>query len=90
MNAPEGRRLAAAELGLPTTKTPGWEFTDLSELVEAEFALPNGADPEARGRADAVLNPPEDAPRLVQVDGTPVERPEGAADGGKRPRPSRS
>ena len=75
---------AAAELGLPTTKTPGWEFTDLSELVEAEFALPNGADPEARSRADAVLNPPEDAPRFVQVDATPVESPEGA-DAAERP-----
>ena len=69
---------AAAELGLPTTKTPGWEFTDLAELIEADFAVPNGADPEARERADAVLNPPEDAPRVVQVDGTAVEAGNGA------------
>ena len=53
----------AAELGLPTTKTPGWEFTDLAELAEEDFATPNGsADPDARSRADAVLNPPESAP----------------------------
>jgi Fe-S cluster assembly protein SufD len=63
----------AAELGLPTTKTPGWEFTDLAELIETDFAVPNGADPSARERADAVLNPPEDAPRVVQVDGTALE-----------------
>ncbi|MGZ5336132.1 MAG: Fe-S cluster assembly protein SufD [Solirubrobacterales bacterium] len=59
----------AQELELPGPKTPGWEFTDLSELIEADFALPEGADPGARERADAVLNPPESAPRLVQVDG---------------------
>jgi Fe-S cluster assembly protein SufD len=73
----------AAELGLPTTKTPGWEFTDLSELAEAEFAVSNGADPKARSRADAVLNPPEDAPRIVQVDGTSIDSdPPAAADDG--------
>ena len=71
---------AAAELGLPTTKTPGWEFTDLAELIEADFAVPNGADPSARERADAVLNPPKDAPRVVQVDGTALE-PSGEAGG---------
>ena len=76
----------AAELGLPTTKTPGWEFTDLAELAEADFAVPNGADPEARERADAVLNPPEAAPRVVQVDGTAVEAGLGAAPAsGDRP-----
>ena len=72
----------AAEIGLPTTKTPGWEFTDLSDLVEADFALPNGGDPSARERADAVLNPPEQAPRVVQVDGTTVE---GEAPQGEAP-----
>ena len=72
----------AAEIGLPTTKTPGWEFTDLSDLVEADFALPNGGDPSARKRADAVLNPPEQAPRVVQVDGTTVE---GEAPQGEAP-----
>ena len=72
---------AAVELGLPTTKTPGWEFTDLSELVEADFSLPNGADPTARERADAVLNPPEQAPRVVQVDGTTVAEDEAPGEG---------
>jgi Fe-S cluster assembly protein SufD len=74
----------AEELGLPSTKTPGWEFTDLSELVEESFHLPNGADPEARSRADGVLNPPKGASAVVQIDGTPVEAAEPEA-GGERP-----
>ena len=75
----------AESLGLPGPKTPGWEFTDLSELVEADFAIPNGADPGARERADAVLNAPEGVPRVVQVDGTSVE---GAGDASPAERPS--
>lgn len=75
---------AAEQLGLPTTKTPGWEFTDLATLAESDFAPANGGDPEARGRADAVLNPPDEAPRLVQVDGTSFDgdREAGAPQGG--------
>ncbi|MGZ8676137.1 MAG: Fe-S cluster assembly protein SufD [Solirubrobacterales bacterium] len=85
-----GAELAAGELGLPTTKTPGWEFTDLSELTEADFTAANGADPEARDRADAVLNPPAGAPRIVQVDGTTLidGESEGAAANGSDERPS--
>jgi Fe-S cluster assembly protein SufD len=71
----------AEELGLPSTKTPGWEFTDLSELVEESFHLPDGADPEARSRADGVLNPPEGASTVVQIDGTSIEAAEPEADG---------
>ena len=76
---------AAEELALPTTKTPGWEFTDLSGLVEADFSVANGGDPAARERADAVLNPPEDAPRIVQVDGTPLQTGAGPVAAGDRP-----
>jgi Fe-S cluster assembly protein SufD len=79
----ERRRQGAAlaqELELPGPKTRGWEFTDLSELIELDFALPEGADPTARERADAVLNPPDDAPRLVQVDGIALS--EGVPSGG--------
>lgn len=85
-----GAELAAGELGLPTTKTPGWEFTDLSELIEADFTAANGPDPEARARADAVLNPPAGAPRLVQVDATTLTDGEsaGAAANGADQRPS--
>jgi Fe-S cluster assembly protein SufD len=82
----ERRRKGAAlaqELELPGPKTPGWEFTDLSELVELDFALPEGADASARERADAVLNPPDEAPRLVQVDGVPLS--EGVPAGGEAP-----
>jgi Fe-S cluster assembly protein SufD len=79
----ERRRTGASvaeEVGLPTTKTPGWEFTDLSELLEADFKTPNGnGDPAARSRADAVLNAPEDAPKVVQVDATSLD---GATSGG--------
>ncbi len=71
----------AEELGLPTTKTPGWEFTDLSELVEQDFRLPNGADPEARSHADAVLNAPDGAQSVVQIDNTPIEAAEVEPDG---------
>ena len=71
----------AEELGLPTAKTRGWEFTDLAELIEQDFRTPNGADPGARSRADAVLNAPEAAERVVQVDSTPVETPAAEASG---------
>jgi Fe-S cluster assembly protein SufD len=74
----------AADLRLPTTKTPGWEFTDLSELAEEDFTVPNGADPEARSRADAVLNAPGKAAGLVQIDGTALND-EDAAVSGPRP-----
>jgi Fe-S cluster assembly protein SufD len=69
----------ATELGLPSQKTKGWEFTDLTELIEADFEVPTEADPAVREQADAVLNPPEDAPRVVQIDATMLE---GAAPAG--------
>ncbi|MGE5283095.1 MAG: hypothetical protein ACM3N0_12410, partial [Chloroflexota bacterium] len=50
----ERRRDGAAlaeELGLPSQKTRGWEFTDLSELVELDFEIPTEADPAVRERA---------------------------------------
>ncbi len=72
----EGVALAET-LPLPTAKTRGWEFTDLAELIEADFELPSAIDPEARSRADAVLNPPEGAQRIVQIDGTALD---GAAE----------
>ena len=72
----ERRRDGAAlaqELGLPSQKTKGWEFTDLTELVELDFEVPTEADPAVRENADAVLNPPEDAPRVVQIDQTMLD-----------------
>ena len=72
----------ATELGLPGQKTKGWEFTNLTELVEADFEIPTEADPAARQHADAVLNSPEEALRVVQIDqtmldGTPAEARDG-------------
>jgi Fe-S cluster assembly protein SufD len=57
---------------LPTEKTPGWEFTDLSGLDLDSYLPASGGDPAARSRADAVLNAPEEAPKVVQVDGVSV------------------
>jgi Fe-S cluster assembly protein SufD len=75
----------AQELGLPSQKTKGWEFTDLTELIEADFEVPTEADPAAREQADAVLNPPEDAPQVVQVDATMLD---GDTPGDAGPRPT--
>jgi Fe-S cluster assembly protein SufD len=63
----------ATELGLPSQKAKGWEFTDLTELVEEDFAVPGEADPGAREHADAVLNIPDAGPRVVQIDQTMLE-----------------
>jgi Fe-S cluster assembly protein SufD len=75
----------ATELGLPSQKTKGWEFTDLTELIEADFAVPVEADPAVRENADAVLNPPEETPRVVQIDATMLD---GTAPAGPGPVPT--
>jgi Fe-S cluster assembly protein SufD len=77
----------ATELGLPSQKAKGWEFTDLTELVEADFTVPVEADPSVREHADAVLNPPEDAPRVVQIDATMLDGTALAASGPKPTEP---
>ncbi|HEU4979901.1 MAG TPA: Fe-S cluster assembly protein SufD [Solirubrobacterales bacterium] len=77
----------ATELGLPSQKTRGWEFTDLSELVEEDFEVPTEADPAAREQADAVLNPPEGAPCVVQLDATMLDGEAPPASGGKPSEP---
>ena len=58
---------------LPTQKTPGWEFTDLSGLDLEAYSPATGGDAAARSRADAILNPPGDTPRVVQIDGTVLD-----------------
>jgi Fe-S cluster assembly protein SufD len=70
---------------LPTQKTPGWEFTDLSGLDLDAYAPASDGDPEARSRADAVLNAPEQAPKVVQVDGMSVDGALGDVPGNGRP-----
>jgi Fe-S cluster assembly protein SufD len=70
---------------LPTQKTPGWEFTDLTELDLDSYEPAGEGDEEARSRTDAVLNPPGDTPRVVQVDGTPMEGAAAEVAGNGRP-----
>jgi Fe-S cluster assembly protein SufD len=86
----ERRRDGAAlaqELGLPSQKAKGWEFTDLTELVEADFEVPGEADPGAREQADAVLNIPDEGLRVVQIDQTMLDGSAPAASGGKPSEP---
>jgi Fe-S cluster assembly protein SufD len=75
----------ATEVGLPSQKAKGWEFTDLTQLAEEEFEVPGEADPAAREHADTVLNLPEEGPRVVQVDQTMLD---GAAPAAAGPVPS--
>jgi Fe-S cluster assembly protein SufD len=70
---------------LPTQKTPGWEFTDLSELDLDAYSAATDGDPEARSRADGILNPVEGAPLVVQVDGAAIQGTEIEVAGDGRP-----
>ena len=77
---------AGAAPPLPTQKTRGWEFTDLSGLDLDAYVPATGGDPEARSRADGVLNPPAGADHLVvQVDGATVEGASAEVEGDGRP-----
>jgi Fe-S cluster assembly protein SufD len=77
---------AGAAPPLPTQKTRGWEFTDLSELDLDAYSAATGGDPEARSRADGVLNPPESSDHLVaQVDGATLEGASVDVEGDGRP-----
>jgi Fe-S cluster assembly protein SufD len=60
---------AVAELPpLPTQKTPGWEFTDLSGLDPDAYPVAEGGDPAAREQVGPILELPDDAAPIVQVD----------------------
>jgi Fe-S cluster assembly protein SufD len=77
----------ATELGLPNQKAKGWEFTDLTELVEEDFEVPGDADPSAREHADAVLNIPDEGQRVVQIDQTMLDGAVPEAGGAKPSEP---
>ena len=73
-----------AEVALPQYKgRPGWEFTDLTGFSLDAFAhaTPGEGDPGAVDRVETLLEAPEDAVRLGQVDGLVVESPEAVEDG---------
>jgi Fe-S cluster assembly protein SufD len=73
----------AAPPPLPTQKTPGWEFTDLSDLDLDAYPVADGGDPAARERVGPVLEIPKDAAAVVQVDGAAPDGAgiEGGGDG---------
>ena len=79
----ERRRRGAAlagELELPTPKSKGWEFTDLTELDLDSFAAPDGTDSEAADRAVELVTAPEDSARIRQVDAQSLDAAAGAPD----------
>lgn len=66
----------AADLDLPRFKgKAGWEFTDISKLDLASFsaAEPGIGDASAVDRVETLLEPPEGAHHLGQVDGRMVD-----------------
>lgn len=69
----------ATALELPTYKgRPGWEFTDISGFSFDDFApaAPGEGDAGAVDRAETLLEAPEGAVTLGQVDGRVLELPE--------------
>jgi Fe-S cluster assembly protein SufD len=74
----------AASLDLPTFKgTPGWEFTSLAKLSLDSFtaAVPGDGDASAVDRVQTLLEAPEGALTLGQVDGRVIETPDAVEDG---------
>jgi Fe-S cluster assembly protein SufD len=66
----------AAELDVPRFKgTAGWEFTDISKLELSAFtaAAPGEGDAAAVDRAETLLEAPEGAHHLGQVDGRVID-----------------
>jgi Fe-S cluster assembly protein SufD len=75
---------AAAGLGLPRYKgRAGWEFTDLGKLSldDYEPARPGEGDASAVERAETLLEAPEGAITLGQVDGRVLDTPSTSSTG---------
>lgn len=73
----------AAELDLPRFKgVAGWEFTDISKLDLASFAAaaPGEGDASAVDRVETLLEAPEGAHHLGQVDGRVLDHGETDSD----------
>jgi Fe-S cluster assembly protein SufD len=74
----------AASLDLPQFKgQPGWEFTELGSFEWGAFAPARSGegDPGAVERAETLLDAPEGAVTLGQVDGLVVDEPDTVGDG---------
>ena len=74
----------AASLDLPHFKgTPGWEFTSLAKFSLDAFAAaaPGDGDGSAGDRVQTLLEAPEGAVTLGQVDGRVLETPDAVEDG---------
>jgi Fe-S cluster assembly protein SufD len=72
----------ASSLELPSFKgTPGWEFTSLEKLDLGAFTPPADGDASAVERVQTLLEAPDDAVTLGQVDGRVVDSPEAVEDG---------
>ncbi len=74
----------AAELDLPRFKgRPGWEFNDLGKLDLGAFAAaaPGEGDASATERVETLLEAPDGAVTLGQVDGRVLEEPIAIEDG---------
>ncbi len=71
----ERKKSALAKLGkleLPTTKTSGWEFTDLEGFNSDNYALAENGDMSALDKASPLLSPVMSAIQLNQVDATSI------------------
>ena len=74
----------AATLDVPRFKgTPGWEFTSIEKLSFDAFtpAAPGEGDASAVDRVQTLLEAPEGAVTLGQVDGRVLEEPDAVEDG---------
>jgi Fe-S cluster assembly protein SufD len=67
--------LASPTLELPTTKTKGWEFTDLSGLDLDAYTPVTEGDGDADGGGEGVWPVPVEALELRQTDGQPFADP---------------